>query len=319
MNFKKIKIILFIPLALFFIANFFYCPLPVKADASMPNLQMPDLQIKIPGLHFTKPICAKDSNGKIISCEVPWIGEYIAGVYKYAIGIVGILAAVVLMVGGVLWIIAGGNATAIGEAKAWIAASLTGLIIALCSYTILYQINPNLLVFKPLTIGEVQKIEKAEGEKEEEISKKLTLRTKTEYIIIHTTGGSKATVESVKKYHRDTLGWADIGYNFMIERNATWKTERGENYVGAHAKNHNYNSIGISYSGCDNDTSNQTKENAIKNGTITKSQYERLLSQTRMLLKKYSIPKEKVLGHNELPGVSKSCPCIDMDEFRKNL
>ncbi|MBU2264307.1 pilin, partial [Patescibacteria group bacterium] len=197
---------------LFFIANLFYYPLPVKSDAkppedcpitipgelpgacdwqtkdddspddpsldnkppsglnaTMPNFKMPDLQIKIPGLTLTniKSIlssCEKDEKGNPTSCAFPWISEYIAGIYKYAIGIVGILAAVVLMIGGVLWIIAGGNATAIGEAKSWIAASLTGLVIALCSYTILYQVNPNLLNFKPLTIGIVQEIEEAEDD-----------------------------------------------------------------------------------------------------------------------------------------------------------
>jgi len=163
MNLKKIKIIFYLPIALFFIATFFHCPTQVKADDSMPNWKMPELQIKIPGLNFTSistifQKCEKDNKNKITNCAFPWIGEYIAGVYKYAIGIVGILAAVVLMVGGVLWIIAGGNATTIGEAKAWIGASLTGLVIALTSYTILYQVNPALVEFKPITLGIVQKI-----------------------------------------------------------------------------------------------------------------------------------------------------------------
>ncbi|MDD4271445.1 MAG: hypothetical protein PHF50_01430 [Patescibacteria group bacterium] len=120
---------------------------------------MPDLQIKIPGLTLTeaKVIKCTETNGKK-TCNIPWIGEYVAGIYKYAIGIVGILAAVVLMIGGVIWIVAGGSATMIGEAKAWIAASLTGLVIALCSYVILYQVNPALLNFKGLDITLVEKI-----------------------------------------------------------------------------------------------------------------------------------------------------------------
>ena len=223
MNLKKIKIILYLPFILFFIANIFYYPLPAKAEEvckwyeahdcteeyakkpglvqyyinkalekcgakpsgikayscccenvtssglndSMPQWKNPleNLQVKIPGLTFTptKQIQAncREENGKKI-CNFPWIGEYIAGVYKYAIGIVGILAAVVLMVGGVLWIIAGGNATMIGEAKAWIGASLTGLVIALCSYLILYQINPALTIFQPLGITQVAKAPEAE-------------------------------------------------------------------------------------------------------------------------------------------------------------
>jgi hypothetical protein len=73
------------------------------------------------------------------------IGLYIKAIYKYAIGIVGILAAVVLMFGGLLWLTAGGNANQVSEAKAWIGASLTGLLIALCSFMIMATINPALV------------------------------------------------------------------------------------------------------------------------------------------------------------------------------
>ncbi len=73
------------------------------------------------------------------------IANYIKAIYQYGIGIVGILAAVVLMYGGVLWIVAGGNASQVGEAKAWIGAALTGLILALTSYMILNTINPALV------------------------------------------------------------------------------------------------------------------------------------------------------------------------------
>ena len=138
---------------------------PSKINATMPNWNIPDikLQIPIPGLNLTKGAdilanCEKDEKGKPTNCSFPWIGEYIAGVYKYAIGIVGILAAVVLMIGGVLWIVAGGSATMISEAKAWIGASISGLVIALCSYTILYYINPSLVNFNPLGIKIVEKI-----------------------------------------------------------------------------------------------------------------------------------------------------------------
>lgn len=215
MNQKKIKILLYLPLGLLFIANIFYFPIVAQAACSynstadgsscgkigkisntltnctgqtVPstcstninicecccdstsaadtsngltgssiNTTMPKLQITIPNLTFSSPVCQEVDGQK--SCEFPWIGEYIAAIYKYAIGIVGILAAIVLMIGGVMWIIAGGNPTTIGEAKSWIGASLTGLILALCSYLILYQINPALVNFKSLKIGIVKQLE----------------------------------------------------------------------------------------------------------------------------------------------------------------
>lgn len=122
------------------------------------------LQIKIPGMKkFSEATECLDDPNKMC---VPWIGEYISGIYKYAIGIVGILAAVVLMIGGIIWLLAGGNATRVGEAKAWIGASLTGLVIALCSYMILYQINPSLTQFGPIKVTDVYEDEDEDEKKE---------------------------------------------------------------------------------------------------------------------------------------------------------
>ena len=116
----------------------------------MPNIKNPfdTLQIEIPGMKkFTEARKCENDESKLC---VNWIAEYIAGIYNYAIGIVGILATVVLMVGGIVWLTAGGNPTRIGEAKAYIGASLSGLIIALSSYMILYQVNPKLVGFSGL-------------------------------------------------------------------------------------------------------------------------------------------------------------------------
>jgi hypothetical protein len=84
------------------------------------------------------------------------IGQYIRAIYNYAIGVVGILAAIVLMFGGVLWLTAGGNPNRIENAKAWIGGSLTGLILALLSYLILYTLNPSLVNFQTMQPGTVE-------------------------------------------------------------------------------------------------------------------------------------------------------------------
>jgi hypothetical protein len=73
------------------------------------------------------------------------IGILIQSIYTYALGIVGILATLVMMYGGVLYITAAGNASKMDNAKQWIFSALTGLILALSSYTLLYMVNPNLL------------------------------------------------------------------------------------------------------------------------------------------------------------------------------
>lgn len=85
------------------------------------------------------------------------VAQYIIGITKYAIGIIGIIATVVMMFGGFRWLTAGGNSEAISDAKAWITASLTGLALALCSFLILATINPKLTEFKKLEIKEIDK------------------------------------------------------------------------------------------------------------------------------------------------------------------
>jgi len=81
------------------------------------------------------------------------IADYIKTIYTFAVGAVGIVAAVVLMIGGVMWITAGGNASNVSEAKSMITASLTGMVLVLCSYLILGQVNPALVNLQSDLIG----------------------------------------------------------------------------------------------------------------------------------------------------------------------
>lgn len=127
---KTIKLLLFIS---FFFLLFISVTAPVYAGDNLkftPQVNMGDFKAGNP-----VPVTA-DSN---------IIYKYIANIYRYAIGAVGILATVVLMFGGFRWITAGGNAEAIGDAKGWIGAALAGLVLALTSYVILFTINPAIL------------------------------------------------------------------------------------------------------------------------------------------------------------------------------
>lgn len=118
----------------------------------LPRIEMPNLEIDgIANLtKVTKASCT--GAGESERCGYPWIGEYISGLYKYSIGIIGMLAAVVIMYGGILWIVAGGNQSTVGEAKKWIEGALVGLFLAFGSYLILYTVNPSLTVFNPISV-----------------------------------------------------------------------------------------------------------------------------------------------------------------------
>ena len=155
-HFPKILTTFFLSVFIFQLSCLLFLALaPTASQAADPATFKP--QVEIPGMK--KEFGAPDkTGGYAIPGSTASIAKYIRVIYKYAIGIVGILAAVVLMIGGVIWITAGGNAERIGEAKAWIASSLTGLLLALLSYTILATVNPALVNFQVSSVPRVKYI-----------------------------------------------------------------------------------------------------------------------------------------------------------------
>ena len=131
-------------------------PAPAAVSGSSWTNPADLLKIKIPLVQLTSPAPCPHDPTKLC---VPWLSQYISGVYRYAVGVVGILAAFALMLGGITWVAAGGSAERIGNAKSWIGAGLTGLMLVLASYMILYQVNPDLLNPRPIAVKQVQKID----------------------------------------------------------------------------------------------------------------------------------------------------------------
>ncbi len=133
-----------------------------KAEALF---KVPDLQITIPGLDkFTQPTdCETDAAGNKISCKFTWIQEYMAAIYKYGFNIIGIIATIILMVGGVIWLTSAGNASQVDRAKKMIGGAVTGIVILFASVLILSTINPNLVNFLPLELDFIQAEVKKDG------------------------------------------------------------------------------------------------------------------------------------------------------------
>ncbi|XP_011180165.1 peptidoglycan-recognition protein SC2 [Zeugodacus cucurbitae] len=77
------------------------------------------------------------------------------------------------------------------------------------------------------------------------------------YAVIHHTAGAYCSTQAscsqqmrnIQSYHMDSLGWADIGYNFLIGGDGQVYEGRGWSTMGAHATNWNSKSIGISFMG----------------------------------------------------------------------
>jgi hypothetical protein len=60
----------------------------------------------------------------------------IARIIRVAMGMLGIIAVVIILIGGFTWMTAGGNDEKVGEAKKWIFSGIIGLAIILSAYGI---------------------------------------------------------------------------------------------------------------------------------------------------------------------------------------
>lgn len=92
------------------------------------------------------------------------------------------------------------------------------------------------------------------------------------------------------------------GYHYYVTRDGEIYQTRNENLVGAHALHHNQHSIGVCYEG---GLDQRTKPA----DTRTAKQREVLWRLLQSLKRKY--PGATILGHRDLPGVKKKCPCFD--------
>ncbi|MBI4272531.1 hypothetical protein HY621_01625 [Candidatus Uhrbacteria bacterium] len=68
------------------------------------------------------------------------------------------LGVIALMVGGAIWILAGGSEKRVGQAQGIIKNSLVGMFLALGSYLFLWIISPNLVQFRDIILTPVKEI-----------------------------------------------------------------------------------------------------------------------------------------------------------------
>jgi len=73
----------------------------------------------------------------------------------------------------------------------------------------------------------------------------LQKRNRTDYIILHHSASTSASVETIHRYHQQGRGWIGIGYNFYVRKDGSIYRGRPEDVVGAHTTGYNDKSIGI--------------------------------------------------------------------------
>ena len=109
--------------------------------------------------------------------------------------------------------------------------------------------------------------------------------------------GRGTTAADIHQWHLER-GFDGIGYHAVILEDGTIEAGRPDYWVGAHVLGHNQTSLGVCMIG---------------NGYYTPAQEEALLNYVIDKRKRYpGITKDRVLGHNEFPGVTKACPRYDV-------
>jgi hypothetical protein len=131
-----------------------------------------------------------------------------------------------------------------------------------------------------------------------------------ELIVIHaaaTPENMDIGVAEIREWHIDR-GMRDIGYHDVIRRNGLIEKGRNIERAGAHAKGYNSHSIGICLvGGVDVDDISEAEFN------FTRPQ---MASLNKLLdLYKIEFPDAEVVGHKDLPGVTKACPCFDVKSY----
>ncbi|MBT6818779.1 MAG: hypothetical protein HOA57_00115 [Candidatus Magasanikbacteria bacterium] len=114
----------------------------------------PILQIGIPGLtSFLDGKTTEDSGNTYV--HIPFLSQYLAALYRYGVVVASIIAVVMVINNGLKWSISGGSPEKIKEAQTRIVQSITGLLLAVGSYALLYNINPELVQFRNLRVQTV--------------------------------------------------------------------------------------------------------------------------------------------------------------------
>ena len=113
-------------------------------------------------------------------------------------------------------------------------------------------------------------------------------------IILHHSGVSVLQdIEIVHNYHKNTRGYAGIGYHFYVRKDGRIYKGRPIEWVGAHAYGSNTDSIGI------------CAEGDYNNEIMPQAQKEALIWLVNYLKDKYKTI-QKVQGHREV--CQTSCP-----------
>jgi len=134
------------------------------------------------------------------------------------------------------------------------------------------------------------------------------IRQKTNYVVVHcsaTQAKSDIGVPEITRWHKER-GWETIGYHFVIRRNGVLEKGRAIEAVGAHAPPFNQVSVGICLVG-------GIDVHGLPENNFTDEQFSALLELLQSMKVRY--PAAEIIGHRDVPGTHKDCPCFDVRQW----
>ncbi|GAB3485362.1 hypothetical protein GCM10027440_28950 [Nocardiopsis coralliicola] len=120
---------------------------------------------------------------------------------------------------------------------------------------------------------------------------------RTGFTVHYSEGPTSQTPRQIQDFHMDGNGWADVGYNFLVDTDGTAYAGRGWLVVGAHAAPHNTTHIGVCFIGRDGDATDAAK-------TTIRALYDEANDKAGKTLDQ--------TYHGGLSGNSTDCPGADL-------
>lgn len=137
-------------------------------------------------------------------------------------------------------------------------------------------------------------------------------------LVIHcsaTPPSMRVDADVIRDWHVNNNGWSDIGYHYLITREGFVEKGRDldgdgdvEDNPGAHAFGYNSDSLSICLIGGVN-------EGGEPEFNYSRRQMDALDLLIKKIQRDHNLPLRKIVGHNELPGVDKACPCFSVSAW----
>ena len=127
------------------------------------------------------------------------------------------------------------------------------------------------------------------------------------HIVLHCTATAQnTTIEAIRRYWREVMGWKHPGYHLIIRPDGTFERLAADEAVTNGVRGHNATSIHISYIGGVG-AQGQPVDNR------TAEQRRTMLTLVRTMRSRY--PEARIVGHRDFPGVAKACPSFEVAEW----